>query len=131
MIAGYKSWAPKCAFPGCDCLVSYHKKSGTQFRWKMFCEAHRNSKKHEVEQWKMNSGCENTDTRHGFKCTSHITKASQLDVNHKDGNRHNQDPDNLEILCKVCHQRVTTDNKHHTNRYVNQVYLNPKLFEFA
>lgn len=130
MTSNYKLWAPSCALPGCQTLVAYHKKVGNTYRWKMFCEPHRNSKKHEVDVWKLSRGCENTDAHHGFICTSYITGASQLDVNHKDGDRHNQDPNNLEILCKVCHMRVTIDNHHHITRYTNQTYLDPKLFEY-
>jgi hypothetical protein len=125
----YKLWAPTCALPGCESGVSYHKKNGNNYRWKMFCSAHRGQLKQVVDNWKLSTGCENIDTRHGFVCTSNITDASQLDVNHKDGDRHNQHKDNLEILCKVCHMRVTVDNSHHTTRYVNQVYLDPTLFE--
>lgn len=132
MTATYKRWAPKCAFPDCINNVSYHKKAGNSYKWKMFCEPHRDPKrlKPEVDKWKLQQGCSNIDAHHGFKCTSHITDASQLDVNHIDGDRQNQDQDNLEILCKVCHQRVTVDNQHHTTRYTNQVPLNPALFEF-
>jgi 5-methylcytosine-specific restriction endonuclease McrA len=127
----YKIWAPKCAMPGCCNLVAYHKKKGTNFKWKMFCEPHRDPAqlKGEADRWKLSQGCSNTDAHHGFKCTSHITDASQLDINHIDGDRRNQEPDNLEILCKVCHQRVTVDNYHHTTRYTNRVVLNPRLFE--
>jgi 5-methylcytosine-specific restriction endonuclease McrA len=127
----YKLWAPTCAVPECNNKVGYHKKQGTIFKWKMFCEPHRDPAqlKAEADRWKMLQGCSNTDAHHGFKCTSHISDASQLDVNHIDGDRLNQVDTNLEILCKVCHQRVTMDNGHHTTRYSNQVYLNPQLFE--
>lgn len=131
MGSNYKFWSPECAFPGCCNRVSYHDKNGNMYNWKMFCEPHRNPKqlKHEVDKWKLAQGCSNVDAHHGFKCTSHITDPSQLDVNHIDGDRHNQDQNNLEILCKICHQRVTRDNKHHANRYTNQVELDPNLFE--
>ena len=125
----YKRWAPKCALPDCINLVAYHKKNGNSYKWKMFCSPHRGLLKFEVDKWKLSVGCENIDAHHGFVCTSNITDASQLDVNHKDGNRHNQVKENLEILCKVCHMRVTVDNGHHTTRYTNQVYLDPNLFE--
>lgn len=129
----YKLWAPTCAVPDCTNLVAYHKKTGNIFKWKMFCEPHRDPAqlKHSADRWKMSEGCSNTDAHHGFKCTSFITNASQLDINHIDGNRTNQTKENLEVLCKICHQRVTIENGHHTTRYVNQVYLNPKLFEFV
>ena len=55
--------------------------------------------------------------------------AGQLDVNHIDGDRHNQDELNLEILCKVCHQHVTIANGHHKNRYSNEMSLD-HLFDF-
>lgn len=130
MSASYKRWAPRCTLPDCNNLVSYHKKNGNSIKWKMFCEPHRTIRKAEVDSWKMKTGCENIDAHHGFKCTSHITDASQLDINHVDGDRQNGDSSNLEILCKVCHQRVTVDNGHQNNRYSNQVILDPALFEF-
>jgi 5-methylcytosine-specific restriction endonuclease McrA len=127
-------WAPKCALPECNNRVSYHTKydrvnQSPGFKWKMFCSHHRGKGKLAVEEWKLSSGCSNVDAHHGFKCTSHITGPEQLDVNHIDGDRHNNHPDNLEILCKVCHQRVTKDNNHHLTRYSNSTPLNPKLFE--
>jgi 5-methylcytosine-specific restriction endonuclease McrA len=128
-------WAPKCALPDCINRVSYHDKynrSGQQapgYKWKMFCTHHRGKGKTVVEDWKIKQGCSNTDAHHGFKCTSHITKPGQLDVNHIDGDRHNNDPTNLELLCRVCHQRVTTDNGHHLTRYTNSTHLPPELFE--
>lgn len=127
----YQKWAPKCALPGCEDLVLYHKKKGNSYKWKMFCESHRSNLKSAVDNWKLSRGCENVTAHHGFVCTSTITDAVQLDINHLDGDRYNQDTANLEILCKVCHARVTVDNGHHTNRYVNQVYLNPDLFELS
>jgi len=128
-------WAPKCALPDCIERVSYHKKydrTGQQapgYKWKMFCEYHRGKGKTAIDNWKINQGCSNTDAHHGFKCTSHITKPGQLDVNHIDGDRHNNNPANLEVLCRVCHQRVTTDNGHHLTRYANATHLPPELFE--
>jgi 5-methylcytosine-specific restriction endonuclease McrA len=130
MTSNYKQWAPKCAFPDCINKVVYHRKNGNSYKWKMFCSPHQKNLRPEVDRWKMGVGCSNTDAHHGFVCTSHITSPSQLDVNHIDGDRHNQNPDNLEILCKVCHQRVTIQNNHHVKRYSNQVDLNPRIFDF-
>lgn len=129
MSKAYKLWAPKCALPGCNAHVGYHKKKGNSYKWKMFCDAHRSWLSAEVSNWKLSQGCSNVDAHHGFKCTSHIMSAGQLDVNHIDGDRHNQDESNLEILCKVCHQHVTIANGHHKNRYVNEMSLD-HLFEF-
>jgi hypothetical protein len=127
-------WAPKCALPGCNEPVGYHAKyerigQAPGYKWKMFCTAHRGRKKHEVDAWKMSIGCANVDAHHGFKCTSTITKPGQLDINHMDGDRHNNDPKNLEPLCRVCHSRVTHEEGHHLNRYTNQTVLPPELFE--
>jgi 5-methylcytosine-specific restriction endonuclease McrA len=131
MASTYVLWAPRCALQGCNAKVSYHKKSGNKYKWKQFCSAHRGPLKAEVDNWKMSQGCSNKNAHHGFVCTSHITSPAQLDVNHIDGDRHNTSEKNLEILCKVCHQRVTIDNGHHTTRYHNQVDLDPELFEVA
>lgn len=127
-------WAPKCALPDCTNRVGYHKKynragQSPGYRWKMFCNFHRGAGKVVVDSWKLKQGCANTDAHHGFKCTSHITGPEQLDINHIDGDRHNNNSENLECLCGVCHSRVTIDNGHYLNRYSNQVELNPDLFE--
>ena len=47
--------------------------------------------------------CENIDSRLGFRCTSTIIWSGQLDVDHKDENPSNDNPDNLQTLCKCCH----------------------------
>ena len=52
--------------------------------------------------------CENTDGRLGFKCTTTIVTLpgdwnGMLDVDHKDGNPSNNNPENLQTLCKCCH----------------------------
>lgn len=132
MVAIYKHWAPQCAVPDCIELVGYHNKGdNNSYKFKMCCETHRTSKKHIVDNWKLKQGCNNVDARYGFKCTSNITHPSQLDVNHIDGNRYNNSKENLEILCKVCHSRVTVDSKHHTTRYCNEIKLDPALFEIV
>lgn len=60
--------------------------------------------------------CENQDGRLGFKCTSVLPTQEQIDaaglawkpiqfleVDHIDGNHTNNDPANLQTLCKCCH----------------------------
>jgi len=130
----YKLFAPKCAYPTCLNLVGYHKRYSKQdntrgYRWKNACEEHRGKKKHEFDKWKMELGCENSDARYGFKCTSTITSASQIDIHHKDGNRYNGSTDNLERICRNCHSRITVENGDHLNRYTVTTYLDPNLFE--
>ena len=52
--------------------------------------------------------CENIDGRLGFKCNCNITDPEwQLDVDHIDNNHENNDPSNLQTLCKNCHALKT------------------------
>jgi hypothetical protein len=47
--------------------------------------------------------CENRDGRLGFVCTTTIIWEGQLDVDHIDENPSNDNPSNLQTLCKCCH----------------------------
>jgi hypothetical protein len=47
--------------------------------------------------------CENIDGRLGYKCTTTIVWEGQLDVDHIDEDPSNNDPLNLQTLCKCCH----------------------------
>jgi 5-methylcytosine-specific restriction endonuclease McrA len=123
------NYAPTCALPSCSNKSAYHNAKGMVAKWKMFCEAHRKSQKIEVDNWKLNQGCENVDGRHGFHCNYTVLCSAQLDINHIDGNRHNADPSNLEVLCRNCHAIVTVEHEHHKNRYINEVSLNEALWE--
>lgn len=55
--------------------------------------------------------CENTDGRLGFVCTSTIHWIGMLDVDHKNGNHLDDDPSNLQTLCKCCHAYKTNIDK--------------------
>ena len=130
------NWAPKCALPGCNERSGYHKaglsSKGTPIaKWKMFCSAHRESRKFEIDQWKMSQGCANIDAHYGFVCTASILYSEQLDINHIDSDRHNNNPENLECLCRNCHAVVTTQNQHYLNRYSNEVKLDPAHWEIV
>lgn len=57
------------------------------------------------------SYCENEDGRLGFKCTTTIVWTGMLDVDHKDGNPRNNDPENLQTLCKCCHSYKSNINE--------------------
>ena len=63
------------------------------------------------------SYCENQDGRLGFICTSNIIDDCMLDTDHIDGNNNNNDPNNLQTLCKCCHAYKTLINEDHKNRY--------------
>jgi 5-methylcytosine-specific restriction endonuclease McrA len=128
----YKIHAPACAMPECSNLVGYHKKyikeDGTPgFKWKSACEQHRTDEKMKFDEWKTEVGCENHDGHYGFDCPTvgSILTATMIDINHKDGNRKNNNPSNLERLCRCCHGQVTIQEGHHKNRYTTV----PKTFD--
>jgi hypothetical protein len=54
-------------------------------------------------RWARLEYCENIDSRLGFKCTTNIIWDGMLDVDHIDENPTNDDPTNLQTLCKCCH----------------------------
>ena len=51
------------------------------------------------------SYCENSDGRAniGYNCTATIVSPAQLQVDHIDGNRYNNNPNNYMTLCANCH----------------------------
>lgn len=101
----------KCSMPNCHNTVGQH--NAALNKNKQVCNSHRTTKKQEVDDWKMNAGCNNKG-QYGFpKCTCEITHPCQLDINHVDGNNSNRDPSNIEVLCSNCHRRVTILNEHH------------------
>ena len=81
-----------------------------------------------MDNFKIDRGCDNRDGRYGFFCRSVIRHAGQLDIHHKDGNRHNNSKENKEVLCKNCHSLVTIENKDYLNTYTNAVVLPSTLF---
>lgn len=134
MTVNYKLWAPTCVFPECNNKVGYHKQYLKEdltpgYKWKGACEIHRTIKKWEMDEWKIKNGCANKDGRYGNQCTATITGSEQIDVHHKDANRHNNTIENLECLCRNCHGMVSKQEGHHKNRYNNTVLLNENLFE--
>jgi hypothetical protein len=57
---------------------------------------------HPYRQYRENY-CENIDSRLGYICTTTIVWEGQLDVDHIDEDPTNNDPKNLQTLCKCCH----------------------------
>lgn len=132
MAAMYKTWAPKCALPDCLGRVGYHKRyikqDGTPgFRWKAFCEEHRNVKKTARDAF-LNSrgGCENKDARCGFVCGNPSTPS--LTIDHWDGNKYNNNQDNLVVLCANCHNEKSKRFKDSLIRYSNTPQMYSELF---
>ena len=136
-ISEYQKWAPQCALPGCDHLVGYHKrytkKDGEYgYKWKNFCEYHRSvTGKAAVETFKRAAnGCENKDGIYGFVCKNPDIGFEYLEVDHFDGNRLNNDEENLKRVCPNCHKRKTKENGEYQNRYITiNTHFN-KLFDF-
>ena len=53
--------------------------------------------------------CENIDGRFGFVCTTNVVWKGMLDVDHKDEDYLNNEPSNLQTLCKCCHAWKSND----------------------
>ena len=128
----------KCSIPNCTEKVGYHtvktnkNGTGTRIVWKNMCNKHRAKGigRDLADRWKLQHGCENSDGRYGFVCTSVISNPAQLQINHKDGNNLNRDESNIEVLCGNCHTVVGLQNKHHLpNTTTRKTRIaNPKLF---
>jgi hypothetical protein len=98
--------------PNCHNTVGQHSKRTNKN--KQVCSAHRTHRKNEVDHWKLNQGCSNKDGHYGFICVCRtIIDPATLDINHIDGNNGNRDPSNVEVLCKMCHTKVTLKLEHH------------------
>jgi 5-methylcytosine-specific restriction endonuclease McrA len=130
-----KNWAPKCALPDCNDPVSYHKKwikqDGTVgVKWKTFCDNHRTVNKAARDIFmKSRGGCENRNGTLGLDWKCGDPDTDSLTIDHWDGNKHNNNQDNLIILCANCHNKKTKLFKDNTQRYqlVNPMFYN--LFE--
>jgi hypothetical protein len=68
--------------------------------------SHKLNAKHPYRRYRKDY-CENIDGRLGFQCTTTITWDGMLDVDHIDGHYKNNDPLNLQTLCKCCHAYKT------------------------
>ena len=56
--------------------------------------------------------CENSDGRFGFVCYSQgiVIPSYMLDLDHINGDHHDNDPSNFQTLCKCCHAHKTKVN---------------------
>lgn len=108
----HKKYAPVCVHPNCARLVDYHRMSTYKDdktwrpKWKSFCELHRTVLRPEADAFKKSrGGCENRNAIYGFPCGDPDTPS--LEIDHYDGNKYNNDQDNLLVVCANCHRRKT------------------------
>jgi len=96
---------PTCINYGCNNKVAYVKKNtdGTKINRAVCGRCHklRNDPgtlfgRYGVTEFKKNY-CENTD------CTATIVDRCQLDLDHVDGDKNNNTPENVRTVCKNCH----------------------------
>ena len=104
---------PICDVPGCNRpgqhLGTYRADGSARYRKQcQKCHGIKNNlygwsyRKYRLEY------CENIDGRLGFKCTTTILDTNyQLEVDHIDENKHNDNPKNLQTLCACCHRMKT------------------------
>lgn len=110
--------APPCVVDGCGRSASWirRNKDGT-VKYRNFCSKHHKMKKDYMKK----DYCENIDGRLGFKCTTTILGPYQLQLDHIDGNRYNNNDDNKQTLCACCHAYKTHVDQNHLTRYTKKV----------
>ena len=110
------SKSPTCINYGCNNPVHWSRKRNngscvTRHECRKCHDGGRN--RPGVTQFKKNY-CENEDGRLGFTCNATIQNSCQLDIDHIDGNRWNNIPENCQTLCKNCHCLKTKINGDHS-----------------
>jgi hypothetical protein len=110
--------APPCIVLGCGRSSSYinRNQDGTK-KYRNTCSKHHKTNLNMSKK----DYCENIDGRLGFKCTTTILGPYQLQVDHVDGDRYNNDPKNLQTLCACCHAHKTHKEKNHLRRYNKKI----------
>ena len=119
--------APKCAMGNCDNPAD----NAGYGRYHRYCSHHhkRKYKMGGVHKQYRKSYCENEDGRLGFICTAKIIEPRwQLDVDHIDGDRHNNNSENLQTLCANCHRVKTKQRQENLQMKKRKHYLE-KLLE--
>jgi len=104
-----------CINPGCQQPVTYsHRSTAGQPRYRIHCYRCQGAS---YGRWPHRSGvtaykqgvCSNQSGHLGFACATRfdiipVWAKGITEVDHRDGNRNNNHPDNLQELCAVCHQ---------------------------
>ena len=132
VVSIHKAYAPKCCHPNCSTQVGYHNKKrktdgSWSYKWKTFCEYHRTDVvgKSLVDAFKnARGGCESQVL--GWPCLGHH---GDLTIDHYDGDKYNNNEDNLLVLCPNCHLKKTKLYGDNQVRYNNIVALPANLWD--
>lgn len=106
---------PTCINYGCNEPVVYsHKEKDGRPRWRIHCS---HCQKASYGKWEHRQGvhpyklgeCSNVDGHLGFRCVMNWSLIPEwakgmTEVDHKDGDHSNNNLDNLEELCPICHK---------------------------
>lgn len=106
---------PICVNHGCNKPVTFSHKDENGFRrWRVHCchcqKASYGGHPHAPGVTPFKKGvCSNTDGHLGFKCVINWNKVpdwakGMTEIDHKDGDYTNNDKDNLDELCPICHR---------------------------
>ena len=108
---------PQCVIIGCgkNACQKRKNKNGT-YLYHLFCSKHQKMRtKLKVSK---DDGCLNQKTGYlGFPCNTVVLDSCQLTIDHHDGDRFNNDPQNLKTICQSCHSLKTKIFSEHLNRY--------------
>jgi hypothetical protein len=107
---------PTCVNDGCDNFVQVREWKYWSFKSECSaCAAARKKgvTRHGVTQHKK-AYCENHDGHLGFSCPvpsdGWVGFENSLDLDHLDGDHHNNVPANVKTYCKLCHGRKSLEN---------------------
>tara|TARA_B100000287_G_C20358869_1_gene672932 strand:- start:289 stop:723 length:435 start_codon:yes stop_codon:yes gene_type:complete len=130
----YKWNKPECINDGCGSPVHTRKtnKNGTYDVRTECYRCHMGGRNRPGVTPHKKKYCENIDERLGFKCVADITDSCMLEMDHIDGERWNNVPENVQTLCRNCHAYKTKYNGDmKNNRAVLYTDLNTKEYETA
>ena len=104
---------PECINPGCGSFVhtSRVNKNKTYVIRAECYKCHNGGRNRPGVTQHKKIYCENKDGRLDFICSSTSFRGLwQLEMDHKDGNRWNNVPENVQTLCRNCHADKTKHN---------------------